>query len=162
MNLSKDIKRADYGFTRYGIFIILPILMYACCKPIFYSETLITNNSTHAIELIPYKDGVELTQQAISCNTSETKKIYGDGGVSLFDTLDADSIYVVFDNAYKNVHYSHESSKTSNNPDVIKVTDVRSLFNVDSYIHRIKEQTKCASGNEYTYTFTEQDYLDAT
>ena len=83
--------------------------------------------------------------------------------IKLRDTGDfskfADSIVVVFDNQKKAVHY--DFNKIGNNPLAILFNDKRCLFNGLAYESKVLIDNKCYAETEFTYTFVEQDYLNA-
>ena len=70
-----------------------------------------------------------------------------------------DSTLVIYDDSIQIVHYSYKESK--NQLLGILYDSSRSLYNENNYIRKIKQEEKHYISNEYTFTFTEQDYLDA-
>lgn len=150
-------------YSKNALLLLLGLAMYSCrCKASFSFQTFLKNNSNYKVELVPYKNGVGITQQAILLAIAEHKSVsMANGPISLFDTLDADSIQVLFDDSIKVVHYSFRIANSGKNPKAIKYDQLRSLFNHASFENTIEEQSKCSTKTNQTYTFNEQDYIDA-
>ena len=72
-----------------------------------------------------------------------------------------DSVLVAFDDSIKAIHYSYATTNKGNNSKAIKYDSSRSIYNESNYIRKITQEDKRSISNEYTFTFTNQDYLDA-
>lgn len=131
------------------------LILSACyyCKAILTSEQIYSNNSNHFIIVIPYSNGV-----AINTKSKAFEPFQKIGGF-LFDTLKVDSVHVLYDNMYSATHYNWNMPKFDNNPRAIKFDSTRCVFS--SFVVTEHKVGKCGYHTISTYTFTEQDYLDA-
>jgi len=130
------------------------------------TKTFITNNSSHSIEIIPYYQGVisNVDIKYIAPNstlpilTNHTRGKSAGYSYPIY-LIAVDSIYVLYDNLKTVVYYKENS--TGNNPKAITYDSSRSIYNEANYIRKITQEDKRSISNEYTFTFTEQDFLDA-
>ncbi|GAL83936.1 hypothetical protein MYP_1164 [Sporocytophaga myxococcoides] len=70
-----------------------------------------------------------------------------------------DSLNIVFDDTISSVHYRQNLS--GDNPEAIKFENNRNLYNEDNYVRKVVMEKKHYISTEYSFTFTEQDYLNA-
>lgn len=141
----------------YTLFFTLlsSFILSAChyCKGVQTREQIYNNNSNHFIIVIPYSNGVALNTKSRAFEPFQTSE------GSLFDTLKVDSVHVLYDNMYPVTHYNWNMPKFDNNPRAIKFDSARCIFS-DIIITGYKVG-KCNYHSVCTYTFAEQDYLDA-
>jgi hypothetical protein len=128
--------------------------------------TIIENLSSQQITVTPYDNGMALTSDIHTIEPSKKKVVQqgsarGKGNSFLYsdDIQVMDSVVINFGRDVSSTHYSY--SVVGSNSKAIKRDNPRSLFNRDSYKRVILSETKYALVNEFTYTFTVQDYLDA-
>jgi len=158
---------------------IIFILITSCiflhsCSPSRGDVVTVTrlyfNNSTiHVIKLVPYKNGIVITDSVkvflpntITLLESQKYKMLTPDSET-FDfryQRNTDSILVVFDDIKKEKHRNVQSIPIES---TYLPNNERSIyFNyVGVYQSKIIEQRKNYIEIEFTYTFTEQDYLDA-
>ena len=147
-------------------FLIVSVVC-SCIEESSETATIIENLSGQQITITPYDNGVALASEAHSINPLEKKNIQrsnarGKDNTFFYsdDIQITDSVVVDFSRGVKATHYSY--SVSGNNSKAIKRDSPRSLFNRDSYKRVILSETKYSSANEFIYTFTIQDYIDAT
>jgi hypothetical protein len=127
------------------------------------TESLLINNTEHQIKIIGYQKGSK--QELKNLAPQETvvvlkmhvlgKTIYPNFGTMLqpFDWIE-----VVYDSKDTIVHQRFNSQSQSGIP----YTNIRNLTNPNNYIKAITEETKHSITGYFSYTFTEQDYIDAS
>lgn len=131
-----------------------------------YSSTYLVNNTMHSIQLLPYFKGVISYDEAISIQPKSnilalSKSSRGKAQGLSYATymVPYDSIYIVFDDSINAVHYrQNEQGKSVS---AIKYDNKRNIYNRDNYEYKIISEEKYKIHTEYTFTFIEQDYLDA-
>ena len=126
------------------------------------TESLLINNTEHQIKIIGYQNGSK--QELKNLAPQETvvvlkmhvfgKTIYPNFGTML---QPFDFIEVVYDNKDTIVHQRFNSQSQVGIP----YSNIRNLTNPNNYIKAITEETKHSITGYFSYTFTEQDYLDA-
>ena len=130
------------------------------------SNSFAKNNTNHTIKVQPFYNGIVNTTMTFELQGKESKKIYYNntrgknigltyGGIN----QPMDSFIVTFDNLYSIVHY--KPPLIGNNPKRYLYNSKRNLYNDTSYVTVLENKTKYSNSWEFTYTFTEQDYLDA-
>ncbi len=127
------------------------------------------NNTNHVIKFLPYKNGSIITDsiKVFAHNTVtflESLEINGRGsGSSTFTNKymnKTDSVIVTFDGIKKEKHQFIPVSSAA--AFIFLPSKERSIFSPsDAFNLKVIEQRKGYLESEYTYTFTEQDYLDA-
>ncbi len=152
------------------ILIALACLIFnACGVPIdalLVKRIYINNSTNHVIKFLPYKNGLIITDsiKIFAPNTItllESEKLYFPSPVNpIFDLRYqrvVDSTIVTFDGIKKEKHQFPGVTATylPNKERCIETNDA------GAYKEKIIEQRKKYAEVEYTYTFTEQDYLDA-
>jgi len=132
------------------------------------TKSLIINNTSSKVRIVPYYQGAIVKEDSVKINSNEKLKVLdknerGKGTGFSYPLYLAfyDSVIVVFDNSIQAIHYSYAVSGLSSNPTAIKHDSSRSLFNEANYVRTITQENKRSISNEYTFTFTAQDYLDA-
>lgn len=132
----------------------------------YKTVSLFINETSHLITLTGYKNGNvdPLSYQVIQMN--ETKEIYvdqndgkGRGLVYPGEMAGLDSLVVLFDNSKKAVHYG-PLTQSGNNPLALDYNNGRNLFNEDNWNLKTLKDTRRRLESEFSYTFTEQDYMD--
>lgn len=131
-----------------------------------FTKTFIANNSSHSLKLIPYYQGMSSNVDVKDVAPNSTLEILnnnnrgkGTGYSYAIYLIPFDSLYVVYDNTDSCVYYRENSNGI--NSKAIKYDSIRSIYNVSNYVRKITQEDKRSISNEYTFTFTEQDYLDA-
>jgi hypothetical protein len=144
------------------------LLFIGCVKEestLYYAY--IKNGTSHKVQIKPYFSGSIPSDKIITLLANESKEIAngfdrgkGDQGFSSsYFGGPGDSIIVVFDDLYSITHYS--STPASVNPRHYLFTSLRNIGNPKSYDLQSRDISKYQRENKYTYTFIEQDYLDA-
>jgi hypothetical protein len=154
--------------VRKVVLLLTISLLYSCIHEESNETTsIIENLSGQRITITPYNNGVALTQDAHVVERLERKVVQRGGARGKNNSFpysdniqSADSVVVIFGNGIQAVHYSF--SVSGNNNKAIKRNSPRSLFNRDNFKRVVVSETKYTLADEYTYTFTTQDYLDAT
>lgn len=151
-------------------FAIAVITLLAGCtkEESTLSYAYLKNGTSHKVEFRPYFSGNVPADKIIILLSNETKEIAkavfargkgNHGFSSSYFGGPGDSIIVVFDDLYSITHYS--STPASVNPKHYLFTSLRNIGNPKSYDLQSRDISKYQRENIYTYTFTEQDYLDA-
>jgi hypothetical protein len=125
----------------------------------------IKNNTTHNIEIRPYFAGVSPTEKRINLGYGETFEVgngtdrgKGSAGFS-FKFGAPDSMVVIFDGTFSISHYVNTPVNLANRHYLYNST--RNLMNYKSYDYKIIDDSKHEMDVTYTYSFLEQDFLDA-
>lgn len=148
--------------------LLTMLLVYSCINEESNETTSIVENfSDQPITITPYDNGVAMTQDAHTVERLERKVVRRNearGKNNSFpypdDIQSMDSVVVTFSNGVQAVHYSF--SVLGSNSKAIKRDSPRSLFNKANFKRTVVSETKYTLADEYVYTFTTQDYLDAT
>lgn len=154
---------------KYFIFCLFVILYISCrYEESTNTKSLINNNTLHTITIIPYYQGSVVKQDSVNISSNKIYEILdnsnkGKGtGIPYSSYLTFyDSVEVAFDNSVHATHYSYATTNKGNNLKAIKIDSSRSLYNEVNYVRKIITESKRGISNEYTFIFTEQDYLDA-
>jgi hypothetical protein len=124
------------------------------------------NTSIHKIKIMPYYkgniylEGVKNIPENSSSEVLFSRNRGKSAGLSYAtDLMFSDSLFVLYDDSICAVHYPQ--NLTGDNPQAIKYDNTRNLFNEKNYQYKIISEEKYKIHTEYTFTFTEQDYLDA-
>lgn len=131
-----------------------------------YSNSYGKNTTFHTIKVQPYKNGVIDNNTGFQLQANESKQIYynntrGKNAGLTYGAANqpADSFLVTFDNLWSIVHY--KPTLVGNSSKRYLYSSRRNLYNDSSYVTVLSKDTKYSNHWEFTYTFTEQDYLDA-
>ena len=132
------------------------------------TRTYFNNSTSYMIKLLPYKNGLLINDNIKifapnSINLFESNKFFmPDESITFGFTYqqNTDSIIVAFDNIKKE---KHRVFQIKPNESPYLPNQQRSLYSVDqsAFLPKIINQRKNFIEVEFTYTFTEQDYLDA-
>jgi hypothetical protein len=149
------------------LFIIPLIGVISCTKERSgHTSTIIKNTTTHTIKLLPYNGA--------SIDMSYSKTIPGSSTVEVYSenhfgkTIEPcfgrllqpfDSVVVRFDDTVMIPHIKFNLTYNGNH--YIPFQSNRSISNPNSYLKEITKETKWTITGKFTYTFIEQDYLDA-
>ncbi len=151
------------------LFVILILTLSCKYEENTNTKSFINNNSAHLITIIPYYQGMIVKEDSVNIGINERylildKNNKGKGSGLLYSSYLAiyDSVQVLFDNSFITTHYSYATTFSLTNPKAIKYDSSRSIYNETNYIRKITMEDKRSISNEYTFTFTEQDYLDAS
>jgi hypothetical protein len=149
-------------------FIFLVLVLSCKYEESTNTKSFIANNTSHSIIIAPYYQGGVVKSDSISINSNQQYMILdknnkGKGTGFSYSSYIAiyDSIQIIFDNSVKSTHYSYASNTLGTNPKAITYDSSRSIYNEANYVRNIIMESKRSISNEYTFTFTEQDYLDA-
>lgn len=149
------------------IFIVGLVLIVSCIKDYNSStKSYIDNKTSHNITIAPYYNGYIDSSLFRIILPFENKLVYEKNprGKTLspdYATIlqPYDSVVVTFDGIYKTTHLKFNSEIMCT--DCIVFNSNRSISNNDNYIKTITEETKHYQIGYFTYTFSEQDYIDA-
>jgi len=151
-----------------SIFIIASLFLVSCTKESMTGyKTFLKNNTDHMIVIKPYHFGSVAMDKIITLPPSDSLQIAegSERGIVtgvVFSSeyfIGMDSLVVNFDNLYNITHYFILNPAL--NTKYYEFTSNRNLGNGISYAIKIEDVSKYSRHNTYTYTFTEQDYLDA-
>jgi hypothetical protein len=151
---------------KFNLIILIIYISLSSCRHEESNDTVtfIDNKTLHTIKVLEYSNGLLLKE--IFNNRMDKKIVLNSntrgkgGGYSYASYLSFnDSTLVVYDDSIQIVHYSYKESK--NQLSGIFYDSSRSLYNRNNYIRKINQEEKHYISNEYTFNFTEQDYLDA-
>ena len=147
--------------------IILGNLIFNACEPprsniLNITKTFYNNTTSYTIKFLPYKNGLVITDSIkvflpYSITLLERSKYFMPSATTDFVSnyqQFTDSIIVIFDDIKKEKH-NYLKSYIPN-----KERSIYSNYS-DVYLKKIIEQRKNFIEVEFTYTFIEQDYLDA-
>jgi hypothetical protein len=148
--------------------LLITFFISSCIKEkSTYSTTIAVNSTNHYILITPFANGVISNKDSFSLDPNVSKNIYesyyrgiGSGVTYGYDIPYTDSIIVTFDNRYKMVHYNHILPTMLNTKHYLFLSK-RNLYNDSSYNRVLLSETSSNKDWRFTYTFTEQDYLDA-
>ena len=149
--------------------IAVLILLCGCTKEeSTISYAYLKNGSTHKVVIRPHFSGIVPPDKIITLFAGETKEIAtasfargigNQGFSSSYFGAPNDSLVVIFDDLYSITHYFNTPATLS--PKHYLATSLRNIANPKSYDLQSRDITKYQRENKYTYTFIEQDYLDA-
>jgi hypothetical protein len=150
------------------IFIsILMLLLNGCIKEkVGHTTSFINNKTAHTIKLLPY-NGATLDNANIKIvNPNSTLQVYdftvrGKTIEPCFGTLlqPYDSVLVTYDDVVKIPHIKFNLPYTGNHKILFNTN--RSISNANNWTKLITNETKYSLEGNFTYVFSEQDYLDA-
>ena len=154
---------------KYIALISLFFFITSCHRETTYdTKTLLINAADVDIKLIPYQQEIVITSKIVTLNPKERLQVMhrsgrgkGGGEIYIEEIYFNDSVNVTFGSNKVSPHYNHTVSAKYPNLQGIHVGSNRSLYKRDNYVRKILFENKRSIENEYTYTFTNQDYLDA-
>ena len=128
----------------------------SCCKANISFKEVIKNETNHLIELKRFRNGIEVSSMSLAASSKVETGIIRD--------VTEDSMIVVYDKIVRAVHYSSALKTPGTNLKAIKASDPRSFYNSKSYqVVREGDLNRCGSSSTIsTFTFVEQDYLNAS
>jgi hypothetical protein len=151
---------------------LLPFLGFAFISVGCYKElstdylAYVINPTTHNIKLYIFSNRQSIPSDTIEILPTRTfelangsSKGFQDSGFNSEYFSGLDSIRVVFDGLHTMSHYVNEPAQKSTKHYLY--TSTRNLAQLKSYRVETEDVSKHARINRHTYTFTEQDYLDA-
>ena len=134
--------------------IILLFITSACCKATIEDIGIIKNETSHSLEIKRVLNGFEEPTLIVAP--------FAKVSTYLLRYNTEDSIVVSFDRSKSAVHYSPLLKATNNNLKAIKADDLRSLYNEKAYAIKKEDYSCGSSSTTSTFTFVEQDYIDAS
>lgn len=149
------------------IFTIVLFFLISCGKEeVTFSSLNIYNETKYKITIIPYFNGVIKSNNIINLSPFENKELesltqkgLSDRPIIFYDHLKlVDSFIVKYDDTIYKIHNGLDSFIL--NKKVYNLQSNRNLFS-NSYSTRKTENTKTRRKWEISYSFTEQDYIDA-
>lgn len=151
--------------------LVVALLLFSSCQKEQKTEytASIKNSSTHIISILFYRDGLVGNLDSIQLSSNELVLIANGTFRGLVDIPSfsssyfgspQDSIIVIFDHRYRMSHYSVK-------PNVFSIKhhfreSPRNLGNPNSYDFESKLIGGRFRSNTHFYTFTDQDFLDAS
>ncbi|HUS03761.1 MAG TPA: hypothetical protein VMY77_18605 [Chitinophagaceae bacterium] len=150
------------------ILILTGMFLSSCIKEESTTTTgFLLNSTSHNIELRAFRNGINTTSTTVSVPPHSEIKIgerYEHGLVALgqgfsSEKLDGDSIHVIFDGVYQTTHYLNNPASTAVNHYLYQ--QPRNVYWINKYEGVVTSQKKHLKAIKYTYTFIEQDYVDA-
>lgn len=130
------------------------------------TKTYFHNITSHKIEVLPYLDGMVSNADYKQINPYEHKmvlemNVYGRTLSPDFGTLlqPYDSVVVVFDDSIQSTHLKFNTSIQTGH--YIFYDSLRAISNPNNYIKTVEYEHEKYLVGYFTYTFSEQDYLDA-
>src|SRR6218665_492300 len=154
--------------------IVLSFGLSSCCKVVQVSSYKYENASGHGFRVTLYLGGKVQEQYGFDLPNSGSISPFGgkNEGVVCPDALwnESDSTIVRFDDGKIATHYNAFKRSVSlpstplegKNPNAVLPNNPRNLYNSGGYKSReLGKSSRCTREVESTYTFTEQDYLDA-
>jgi hypothetical protein len=147
-----------------SIICVIATLLFSCYKePVTHYEAHLTNRTSVAIIIVPFKNGIASQDRTVSIppgGTVQIAKGFDRGLVEnagfVSEELHGDSLQVVFDNLYTCSHYINPGSGSA--PKNYSYTSTRNLGNYLSYQWTQTKPSKNNWHNRYDYDFTEADY----
>lgn len=145
--------------------IIIVFFLASCIKEhnSLFTATL-TNKTTHLIDIFFFNSGTVYPKDTIHLSVNQSFEIANGserGGISspgFTSNYNGDSIWVIFDNKYRIVHYVQTPTQLYSKHYLN--TSLRNLTNPKSYTF-VSSPFSNSYKNEHFYEFVEQDYLDA-
>ena len=133
-----------------------------------YTATVV-NNTSHIVIFKPYAFGSVRQDKQFTLAPGSSLEIANGfmRGITVLGSgfgsdylAGSDSIEIVFDNIYKMTHYGSALPTPLSGKHYL-YTSNRNILNKNSYFAKQEGENKYSVTYSYTYTFTEQDYLDA-
>lgn len=148
----------------FGILNTLTIFCFVQCivEHSYLVNSILVNESGKSIQIMFYKGGNLNPEFEVVISTEERKQVSSNETFTyagLLSINDFDSLVVKYDNDKRSVHYGF--NKLGKNTHAILFDNQRNLFNDNNYSKEKILDKKYKHESEFTYTFTEQDYLSA-
>ena len=148
------------SFCLLGIFI-------SCKKEeVGHTSSFIKNTTSHKIMLLPFNGAILDNASIKVINPNTTLEVYNKSvrGKTIepsFGTLlqPYDSVVVSYDDTIKIPHIKFNTVYSGNHK--VLFTTSRSISNQNNWTKLITKETRYSLEGNFTYTFIEQDYLDA-
>jgi len=151
------------------ICVFLGLLLICSCskEEVTLYKAILVNNSGHKIVIQPFFAGVNPSERTITLLSNQNFEIasgsdrgFGNQGFSSsYFGGPNDSVIVTFDDLYSITHYFNAPSVLAARHYLF--SNNRNIGNPASYDLQTNRLSKYQEENIFTYTFTEQDYLDA-
>jgi hypothetical protein len=153
---------------KYLVLCFVIIIASSCIKDYAsVSSSILVNSTSHTIKILPYMFGDPLFSQSITLQPNSKDSIFRTKpvkGKSLGDPYGVflrpyDSVIVLFNNVKSSKHQRFGDSTTCDR--CISITNHRAISNPDNWTKEIQKEFKHYLHGSFTYTFTEQDFLNA-
>jgi hypothetical protein len=150
------------------LFCVFLIAAFSCNKEkTTYSRAYWINATSHHIEVRPIGKGIVISQNVVRLLPGSKLEIAASSfrdivNRPMFDSRyfeGADSLIVVYDSLYTITHYANTPIALS--PKHYLFSSTRNIGNPNSYKFEFQDKSKHKRETFNTFTFTEQDYLDA-
>lgn len=150
---------------KWILLIITTVIFISCIKEdtTNYTATLV-NSTNHNIVIQYFYNGQVAVRDTVKIASGSSFQI-ADGfnrGISdhagFNPNYSGDSAIVIFDNLRKKMHFGIHSSNSTNS---YSYSSTRNILNYLSFTYEYSDASKHIRNATYTYTFTEQDFLDA-
>lgn len=127
-------------------------------------RTKLVNPTNHTIQIIPYNNGNEVLSGIVTIYPQKTTEVAiwrGIGKVNPqnygYELQYCDSVKLLFENQSKIIYLN----SGINNQNGIVYSSVRNLINSKNYTKVIEFENAHSITGYFSYTFTEEDYIDA-
>ncbi len=129
-----------------------------------YTKSIIINETGYTIKIIPYQNGVEQVDmiKILTPNTTTVVFERHDRLKTLKPSFaEILQLYDWIEIVYNDVETIKHQRFSSQDQTGIPYSSNRNITNPENYIKVITKETKHSISGYFSYTFTEQDYLDA-
>lgn len=152
---------------KFGMLFFLLFLCSCIKEKLTLYNASVVNGSTHKVVIKPFFAGINPSDKTITLLPNQRFEIAdgadrglgNQGFSSAYFGGPNDSVIVVFDDLYAITHYFNPSSALAAKHYLF--SNVRNIGNHSNYALRTNRLSNNKEENIFTYTFTEQDYLDA-
>lgn len=155
-----------HQFIRNILYLMVVILPGCIKEEVGHTQTFIKNITNHTIKLLPFSGGAidgGMTRVIPALSNIEvfSANVRGKTLDPSFGTLlnPYDSVLVVYDDTVKIPHIKFNLVYTGTHR--VLHSSNRSISNEANYDKQITKETKYSLRGSFTFTFIEQDYLDA-
>ena len=128
-------------------------------------RTKLVDATNHTIQIVPYHNGNEVLSGIVTIDPQKITEVAiwrGIGKVNpqsySYELQYCDSVKLLFEDQKKIVYLN----SGINNAKGINYSNVRNIINPNNYIKVIKVETTHSIAGYFSYTFIEQDYIDAS
>lgn len=156
-------------YIPFSVVIFLIVCLKACtCKPFFDFYINVVNNTSHHIKFIPFRAGSpdRVLVENVSAYATTGDVAGCNSVVCIQDSIKIDSVQIIYDSTYVRTHYAEHIDTLLASKKGFAFNNQRNILNYGNYTEQVKRYRynmgKCESRNTTkTFTFTEQDYIDA-
>jgi hypothetical protein len=152
---------------KVGFLMLLLFLMISCSNKLSHkTQSFIINNSGLNLRLEYYRKGKLLSNYTLSIADKEKLLAFTDESVDKWDgesyiayLQGQDSLIITYADNKKATYYSF--NVTGNNNEAILFASKRNVLNLGNWQKDIVLETEKRLETNYTFTFTQEDYLKA-